>query len=310
MQVVVIEPIHPEPLARLRREVDVVTWDDPRVKDWSNADGLIVRIAPVTREMILSGPKLRVIGKHGIGVNNIHIPTARERNIDIVYTPTANVNSVAELIVGFMLTLSRKIQQNGSMLRAGAARITPPELTGSEVTRKTIGFVGLGRIAQRTAEICRKGFDMETAAFDPMLPPERFAEMGMRRHESLEALMAACDVVAVCVPYTAQTHHLIGRDALAASKPGLILINTARGGIVDEAALADALRQGRLGGAASDVFETEPPPADHPLLAFPNFVGALHMGGSTHESLMRVGTTVVNDVLAVLRGDKPEFPFA
>ena len=310
MQVVVIEPIHPEPLARLRREVDVITWDDPRVKDWSNADGMIVRIAKVSREMILSGPKLRVIGKHGIGVNNIDITTARECNIDVVYTPTANVNSVAELIVTFMLTLSRKIQENGLTLRAGATRITPPELTGSEITRKTIGFVGLGRIAQRTAEICRRGFDMETAAFDPMLPPARFAELGMQRFERLDQLMAACDAVAVCVPYTPQTHNLIGRAELAACKPGSVLINTARGGIVDEAALAEALRAGRLGGAACDDFETEPPPASHPLLAFQNFIGALHMGGSTHESLMRVGSTVVEDVLAVLRGDKPAFPYA
>lgn len=310
MQVVVIEPIHPAPLALLRQHVDVVTWDDPRVKNWSDADGLIVRIAPVTRDMILSGPRLRVIGKHGIGVNNIDIPTARERKIEVVYTPTANVNSVAELIVGFMLTLARKLQENGATLRAGARRITPPELTGREITRKTIGFVGLGRIAQRTAEICRNGFDMQTAAFDPMLPPGRFADLGMIRHERLTDLMAACDVVAVCVPYTPQTHHLIGREALAASKPGLVLINTARGGIVDEAALADALSNGRLGGAASDVFETEPPPATHPLLACPNFVGSLHMGGSTEESLVRVGTTVVQDVLAVLKGERPQFPYA
>ncbi len=168
--------------------------------------------------MILSGPKLRVIGKHGIGVNNIDIATARERNIDVVYTPTANVNSVAELIITFMLTLSRKIQENGLTLRAGAKRITPPELTGSEVTRKTIGFVGLGRIAQRTAEICRRGFEMETAAFDPMVPAARFAELGMHRHERLDQLMSACDVVAVCVPYTRKhTISSAGRNSRLAS---------------------------------------------------------------------------------------------
>lgn len=309
MQVVVTELIHPIPLARLREEVDVLAWDDPRSADWSQADGMIVRILPVTRAQIAAAPRLKVIGKHGIGVNNIDVVAAREKNIQVVYTPTANVNSVAELIVTLMLGLARKLPLNASLLRAGATRSAPPEVTGVELYGKSLGLVGLGRISQRTADICRNGFGMHVAAYDPFAPAARFDELGIVRHEKLEELLAASDAMAICVPYSPQTHHLVGAAQLMHCRPGAILINTARGGVVDEVALADALREGRLFGAACDVFETEPPRPDHPLLALPNFIGSLHVGAATEEALLRVGNAVVNDVLAVLRGEAPEFPY-
>jgi D-3-phosphoglycerate dehydrogenase len=309
MQVIVTELIHPVPLARLRAEVDVLAWDDPGSKDWSQADGLIVRILPVTRQMIEAAPRLKVIGKHGVGVNNIDVDAARQKGMQVVYTPTANINSVAELIVTMMLGLSRKLPLNASLLRAGATKSAPAEVTGIELQGKTLGIIGLGRISQRTAEICRLGFSMNVAAYDPFAPAARFDELGISRHEQLETLLASSDVVAICVPYTPQTHHLIGAAQLAHCRPSAILINTARGGIVDEAALADALREGRLFGAACDVFETEPPRPDHPLLALPNFIGSLHIGAATEEALLRVGNAVVSDVLAVLRGEAPEFPY-
>ncbi|CAH2601432.1 Hydroxyacid dehydrogenase [Rhodovastum atsumiense] len=309
MQVILTEPIHPVPLARLREAAEVVAWDDPRSADWSHADAIIVRAAPVTRARISSARRLKVIGKHGIGVNAIDVQAAREHGVQVVYTPTANVNSVAELIVGFMLALMRKLPDNMRMLRAGAARISPTELTGTELGGKTLGLVGLGRISQRVAEICRFGFGMEVVGYDPFLPADRFAELGIVHHATLDALLAASDVVSVSVPYTPQTRHLIGEAQLRLCRPGALLINTARGGVVDEIALADALRRGLLAGAACDVFETEPPPPQHPLLALPNFLGSLHVGASTNEALLRVGNTVVSDVLAVLRGEKPEFPY-
>ena len=309
MQVIVTEPIHSIPLARLRGEADVLTWDDPRSADWSGADAVIIRAAKVTRDHIAAAPRLRVIGKHGIGVNTIDVAAARERGIQVVYTPMANVNSVAELIVGLMLAVARKLPANARLLSAGASCIAPSELTGTELCGKTLGLVGFGRVSQRTAEICRKGFDMAVSAYDPFLAPERFEELGAYRHATLESLFAASDVIAVCVPYTPQTRNLIGSAQLAACRPGAVLINTARGGVVDETALAEALRSGRLAGAACDVFETEPPRPDHPLLALPNFIGSLHVGGSTEEALLRVGNTVVSDVLAVLHGETPKFPY-
>jgi D-3-phosphoglycerate dehydrogenase len=310
MQVVVTEPIHSAPLARLREAADVLTWDDPGSTDWSQADAVIVRAAVVTRSRIMAAPRLKVIGKHGIGVNAIDVEAARERGVQVVYTPTANINSVAELIVGFMLTLARKLPDNMRMLRAGATRLAPPGLTGTELGGKTLGLVGLGRISQRAAEICRNGFGMTVAGYDPFVSPERFAEMGFVHHATLASLLGAADVISISVPYTRETHHLVGAEEFALCRPSAILINTARGGVVDETALADALRDRRLAAAACDVFETEPPRPDHPLLALPNFIGSLHIGASTEEALLRVGDIVVSDVLAVLRGETPEFPYA
>ncbi|MDQ0359174.1 phosphoglycerate dehydrogenase-like enzyme [Rhodoplanes tepidamans] len=310
MQVIVTEPIHPVPLARLREEAEVVTWDDPGAADWSRADAVIVRAAAVTRDHIRAAPRLRAIGKHGVGVNAIDVAAARERGIAVVYTPTANVNSVAELVVGLILALARKLPGNMAALRAGATRLAPPELTGIELGGKTLGLVGLGRIARRTAEIARAGFGMTIAGYDPFVSAEAFAQAGIARHEALPTLLAAADVISVSVPWTPQTNGLIGAAELAACRPGALLVNTARGGVVDETALAAALAAGRLTGAACDVFEREPPPPDHPLLRAPNFVGTLHVGASTDAALRRVGDIVVRDVLAVLRGEPPEFPYA
>jgi D-3-phosphoglycerate dehydrogenase len=310
MQVIVTEPIHPAPLARLREAAEVLTWDDPRAADWSRADAVIVRAAPVTREKIMTAPRLKAIGKHGVGVNAIDVGAARERGIAVVYTPTANVNSVAELIVALTLALARKLPANMAAISAGATRLAPPELTGLELGGKTLGLVGLGRIARRTAEIARQGFGMEVVGYDPFVPSEAFAQTGIVRHGELASLIRAADVISVSVPYTPQTRGLIGAAELALCRPGALLINTARGGVVDETALAEALRAGPLGGAACDVFETEPPPPDHPLLRLPNFVGTLHVGASTDAALRRVGSIVVHDVLAVLRGEAPEFPYA
>lgn len=309
MQVIVTEPIHPVPLARLRAQAEVVAWDDPRAADWSGAHAVIVRAAAVTRAQMAGAPLLKVVGKHGIGVNAIDVEAARELGVQVVYTPTANVNSVAELVVGHMLALARKLEGNRALLRAGAARIAPAELTGVELGGKTLGLVGLGRISRRTAAICRHGFGMAVAGFDPYVSPERCLEMEITPHATLESLLAVSDFLSISVPYTPQTRHLIGAAQLAHCRPSAILVNTARGGVVDEAALFHALSTGALAGAACDVFEQEPPAPDNPLLGLPNFSGSLHVGASTEEALLRVGNTVVEDVLAVLRGDAPEFPF-
>ncbi|MFL9823772.1 NAD(P)-dependent oxidoreductase [Rhodoplanes sp. SY1] len=310
MQVIVTEPIHATPLARLRHEVEVVTWDDPRAGDWSQADAVIVRAAAVPRARIAAAPKLKVIGKHGIGVDAIDVGAARERGVTVVYTPTANVDSVAELAVGLMLALARRLPGNDRLLRAGATRLAPPELTGTELGGKTLGLVGLGRISRRIAAIGRAGFGMRIAGYDPYVSAESAAALGITHHAALETLLAEADVISISVPYGPQTHHLIDAAALAACRPGTLLINTARGGVVDERALAAALAAGRLAGAACDVFEEEPPKPDHPLLAQKNFIGTLHVGAATEEALLRVGTIVVDDVLAVLRGAAPQFAYA
>ncbi len=309
MKVHVFELIHERALARLKERADVVDWNDPAARDLSSADAVIVRAARVTRAMMEAAPRLRVVGKHGVGTDNIDLAAARELGKTVVYTPHANMESVAELAVAFMLTMARRIPYGYGQLRAGVfTSICPPALTGTELNGKTLGLVGLGRIGQRICAILRSGFGMRAAAFDPALPEGVFAELGVERADTLEEMLPQADYINISVPLIPQTANLLDARRLALCRPTAILVNTSRGGIVDEAALHDALSSGKLRAAASDVFAVEPVRPDHPLFALPNFVGMPHIGATTEESLIRMGETVVDDVLGVLEGKAPRFP--
>ena len=312
MRVHVTEMIHESALALLRREADeVVTWEDPAVRDFSKADGAIVRAAVVDRAMMERAPNLKVIGKHGVGVDAIDVATARELGKTVVFTPQANMEGVAELAVALLLAASRNIPLGHARLQAGAyEKIAPKELTGVELKDKTLGLVGLGRIGRRVGEICAKGFGMALTGYDPFLPDERFAELGIAKAATVEDLLPRADFVSISVPLTRETANLINAERLALCRKNAVLVNTARGGIVDEEALGAALRNGTLRAAASDVFADEPIRPENPLMALPNFIAMPHVGASTEESLVRMGETVVADVLRVLRGEAPLYPFA
>ncbi|MEA4989774.1 Hydroxypyruvate reductase [bioreactor metagenome] len=310
MRVHVIEPIDESAMRKLRAEAEVVAWDDPEKKDLSRADAVIVRAASVTREQILAAPGLKVIGKHGVGVNAIDLVTAKERGIPVVYTPLSNVNSVAELVFGFILATARKLRDNMEHIRRGAERIAPATLTGLEISGKSLGLVGFGNIGSRVAQIAVNGFGMEVHVYDPYMKAATAKERGVHLHETLESMLREADYISVSVPLTEATRGLIGSAQFACCKPTAVIVSTARGGVIDESALYEALARKTIYGAASDVFVQEPPTMENPLLQLPNFIGTLHIGGSTHESLVRVGNTVVDDVLAVLHGEKPLYPYA
>ena len=309
MRVHVTEPIHEAALETLREHAEVVTWEDPDVRDLSKADGVIVRTAIVDKAMMLAAPSLKVIGKHGVGVDAIDVASARELGKTVVFTPQANMEGVAELAVAFMLTVSRKIPYGHAQLKAGAVpKVAPKELTGVELKDKTLGLVGLGRIGQRVGEICGKGFTMNLVGYDPFLPDEMFAKLGIKKAATVEELLPQADYISISVPLTPETANLINAERLTLCKKNAILINTARGGLVDEDALCAALQSGQIQAAASDVFAKEPPAPENPLLTLPNFVAMPHVGASTEESLERMGMTVVSDVLRVLRGEAPLYP--
>ncbi|SBV96939.1 conserved hypothetical protein [uncultured delta proteobacterium] len=311
MRVHVTEMIHDKALAKLREHAEVVTWEDPSVRDLSKADGVIVRAAVVDRTMMENAPKLRVIGKHGVGVDAIDVAAARELGKTVVFTPHANMEGVAELAVAFMLASSRNIPLGHARLRAGACeKIAPKDLTGVELLGKTLGLVGLGRIGQRVGEICRNGFGMALVGYDPFLPDAKFAEWGITKAATVEELLPQADYISISVPLTKETANLINAERLALCKKTAILVNTARGGIVEEEALCAALQNGTLRAAASDVFANEPIRPENPLMSLPNFIAMPHIGASTEESLVRMGETVVDDVLRVLRGEAPLFPVA
>ncbi|MEW6046816.1 MAG: hydroxyacid dehydrogenase [Bacillota bacterium] len=308
MIVAVLDPIHPEAMSRLAQRCDVIGWDDPRAGAWAEmAHGVIVRIRCVSEAELQAARQLKVVGKHGVGVDNIDLGAARRLGVRVVHTPGANAQGVAELTAGLALALARRIALADRTLRAGG-KLDRDGLWGTELYGKRLGVVGLGQIGRRVAELFRAAFSMEVWGYDPYLAAPEWERIGVRRVSFLDELLPVVDVLTLHLPLTPRTRGLIGRRELALMRPSAFVLNLARGGIVDEQALYEALRSGRLAGAASDVFEQEPPPADHPLLTLPQFVATPHVGAATAESMLRMGMAVVEEVLAVLEGREPRHP--
>jgi D-3-phosphoglycerate dehydrogenase len=248
---------------------------------------------------------LQVIGRHGVGIDNIDLKAATERRIPVVFTPSAltMANAVAEHTVQLMLALARHAVAADQIVRAGRWG-ERSSLLGVEFYQKTLGVIGLGAIGKRVAEICQKGLGMKVVAFDPYLkqtPPQ----LEITLVDSLRELLQQADVVTLHLPSTAETSHLIDAEALAGMKPTALLINTARGAILDTTALAQALHSGQLLGAALDVFEEEPPPANHPLLTAPRTLFSPHVASMTSGSMARMAELVARQVVQVLTGERP-----
>jgi len=305
MRVYVIEPISPRALARLKEAVEVVDWRDPRVGDWpDHAEGLVVRIRPIPAADVARAKKLRVIGKHGVGFDNVPLDAARAKGITVVNTPGANADGVAELVLGLAIAAARHVVAGDHALRAGTlGRLPLP--AGRELAGRPVGIAGFGAVGRKVARLFARAFDAPVSAYDPLLPPEAIRAGGAEPVASLEPLLETSAVLSLNLPLTPQTRNLIDARALARMAPDSILVNTARGGIVNEMALAEALAKGRPGAAAGDVFAVEPPPPDHPLLRLPNFIATPHLGSATQESLDRVGLSVVEQVIDVLEGRRP-----
>lgn len=266
-----------------------------------NYEGLVVRSnTKVTAEILAKATKLKIIGRAGSGVDTIDVPAATEKKILVMNTPGQNSNGVAELVVGLMLSLIRHIVTGTAGLRAG--RWEKKKLSGTEVLGKTIGIVGYGAIGRRLGTLAQ-GLGMTVLAYDPMLNADQIKEAGATP-STLDEILAKSDFVSLHLPKNKDTANIISRERLAQMKSGSYLINCARGGLVDEKALAEALQSGHLAGAAADVFETEPPAADNPLLALENFISTPHIGASTAESQVNVAVAVAKQMIAYFqKGD-------
>jgi D-3-phosphoglycerate dehydrogenase / 2-oxoglutarate reductase len=264
------------------------------------AAAIIVRSATrVTADVLDAGSELVVIGRAGIGLDNVDVAAATRRGVMVVNAPQSNVLSAAEHTIALLLAQARNIPQADRDLRAGTWNRSRWE--GIELHDKTLGVVGLGRVGVLVAQRAH-AFGMRIAAFDPYVSGERARQLGVRLVPTLEELVATADFVTVHLPKTPETIGLIGPDVLAKAKPTLRIVNTARGGIVDEAALNDALRESRLAGAALDVFEEEPT-TDSPLFDLDNVVVTPHLGASTAEAQDKAGQTIAEQVVLALRGD-------
>ncbi len=265
----------------------------------AGADALIVRSATtVDAEALAAGPRLKVVARAGVGLDNVDVPAATARGVMVVNAPQSNIVSAAEHAVALLLSVARRIPTAHASLTSGEWKRS--RFTGVELTGKTAGLLGLGRIGALVAQRL-SAFGMRIQAYDPYVSAGRAAQMGVSL-VSLQELLATSDAISVHLPKTPETLGLIGKDELATCKPGAILINAARGGLVDEAALADALHAGRLGGAGVDVYAKEPTTSS-PLFDAPNVVVTPHLGASTEEAQEKAGLAVARSVRLALSGD-------
>ncbi len=255
----------------------------------------------VTREVLEAGTELRVVGRAGIGVDNIDVEAATRLGIAVVNAPGGNVVTTAEHTLALLLSLARRVPQACASLREG--RWEKKRFVGRELRGKTLGVIGVGRVGSVVAELAQ-GLRMKVLGHDPYLSEERASQLGVER-VGLDELLARADVITVHTPLTPETRGLLGREAFARMKPGVLLVNCARGGIVDEEALEEALESGRVGGAALDVFPEEPPPPK-PLYRRDDVVVTPHLGASTVEAQESVAVEVADNVIAFLtRGVAP-----
>jgi len=308
---VITEPIHREGIEILRQGADVIYLPELAGKSLpefiADAHAIAVRVAKIDRELLEQAGNLMIIAKHGVGYDNIDIEAATEKKVVVISTPQDNAESVAEHNLGLMLSISKKITMSDRALREN--RLGPrEEYTGTELKDKTMGLIGIGRIGATLAHQCRAALNMNVIAYDPYVSREKAKQLGATKIENVDEVLKAADYVAICVPLTAETANLIGARELSLMKPDAFLINSSRGGIVDEKALYDNLSKGGIAGAAIDVFLKEPPASDHPLLSLDNFIGTPHIAGGTREAMKRMATTVAEEILRVFRGERPKFP--
>ena len=301
-KIVIADPVAPicrEILERAGVEVEVLTaaLPDDLKRALADAAGLVVRSETrVTEELLAAAPKLKVVGRAGTGVDNIDVAAATRRGVVVRNAPGENTIAAAEHTMSLMLALARKIPAADRGLKAGEWNRS--RFLGVELYGKKLGILGLGKVGREVAARAR-AFGMEILGFDPFLPEDLVARLGFRLLP-LHDLLSEVDFLTLHVPLNSQTRHLIGRAELARCKPGLRLLNCARGGIVDEKALAEAIHEGRVAGAALDVFEQEPPGPRHPLAGLEQVVATPHLGASTLEAQEKVAVRIAEQMLAYL----------
>ena len=262
------------------------------------ADAIIVRQGKVTEAVIDASPKLKVIAKHGVGYDTIDVDAAARRGIPVMVARGANSRSVAELAFALMFAVARDVAYLDARIRAG--HWDKAAYTGEELFGRNLGIVGLGDIGRILAEMVQP-LRIKVRVYDPCLPADARLD-GIERVGSLDELLATSDIVSLHCPLTSQTRNMIGKEQLCRMRPNCILINTARGGLIDEQDLFEALRDKAIAGAGLDTFAQEPPAKDHPLLSLPNVVVTPHVGASTNAAKAAMGIIAVRHILDVLEG--------
>ncbi|MBX3082452.1 MAG: hypothetical protein KF716_12520 [Anaerolineae bacterium] len=265
-----------------------------------NADAMIIRSATkVDASMMDAAPKLRLIGRAGVGVDNVDLDAATERGIAVMNAPDGNTIATAELALGLMLSLARHIPQAQASLLSG--QWDRKSFIGTELRRKILGIVGFGRVGRAVAKRA-KAFEMTVIAYDPFVSAETAETLGVEI-VPLDELYARADYITLHAVVTNDNLHMINADSLAKMKKGVRIVNAARGSLIDDAALAQAIKDGKVAGAAVDVYEEEPPPANHPLIGLPGVIDTPHLGASTVEAQDEVAVQIAHTVLDALKGE-------
>jgi len=301
MKILVAEPLAAAGIELLKAQPG---WDivisNPKeyAQHLGDADALFVRSAvKVNADVLAKAPKLRVIGRAGVGVDNVDLPAATAAGVLVMNTPGGNAVAVAEHTLGLMLCMARSISEAVTSTKAG--KWEKKNFMGSELRGKTLGILGLGYIGQEVAKRAR-GFEMKIIASDPYASPKIVADLGIPL-VSQDDLYAQSDYITLHVAITKETNRMLNDSAFAKMKSGVRIVNCARGELVDGEALARAIQSGKVAGAAIDVFETEPPPAGDPLLALETVLATPHIGGSTREAQEIVGVRIVEQVVEYLQ---------
>lgn len=265
-----------------------------------NYDCLLVRSQTlVDRDLINAGKKLKLIGRAGVGVNNIDINCAKESGIAVINTPSGNSISTAEFAFGLILSLAREIPSARQHVQAGLW--SRSQFVGRELAYKKLGIIGFGNVG-RLLSTRAKAFSMSVCAFDPMIEKATMADFGAEKLD-LENLLAQSDIISLHCGLNQHTQNIINENNIALMKPGMMLINTARGELINENALLAALEQGRISKAAIDVYTIEPPPKNNPLINHPKIIATPHLGASTQEAQTRVATLLAEQTISFFRGD-------
>lgn len=307
-KIIVVQPIHAMGMKILSETGEVIVPESPSDYEVSkvgrDAKALVVRLTRVSADLMDAMPSLKVIGRNGIGVDNIDVKAASARKIMIVNTPGTNSNSVAEYVISSFMFLIKRLGNLDLHTRQGDWAFRDSS-RGLDVEGKTLGIVGMGQIGSILLRKCKIGLGMRTLVYDPYLTAEQIKQSGAEACASLDILLSQADVVSIHVPLTQATKGMFNIELLSSMKKGAILINASRGGIVNEEALSILLQSGYLGGAALDVFEQEPPEKNSPLWGVPNLLTTPHIAGMTEDAAIRTAEAMCKDVAAVLKGDRP-----
>lgn len=309
-KILIVQPIHERGVRVFDERFDVRVASDPSVatvlKEIRGVAGVVVRTAPFPGEIIEAADALKVIGRHGVGVDNIDVKTATEKGIVVVYTPDANATSVAEHTITAIGALAKRAVSYDRATREGRWEIRN-SYKAVDLDGKILGLVGIGRIGSMVARRVAAAYNMKVIAFDPYIRPETADRLGVSILARMDDVFGQADVVSLHTPLTPETRGLVNEAKLRLMKPTSFLINFSRGEVVNEKALCLALRSGVIAAAAIDVYDPEPPLRDNPLFALENILLSPHSAALTEECVIRMATGAAEGVVDVLSGKKPQY---